>query len=593
MTSPTPPPPSNPVPNLRLWPGVIGAAVIVAGRYLLPWVLPDSAGIAVLTGLLAAVWVVGWWLFASRAPGVERLAAVIWMAVGLWGTSRLVHPSIANGMMGLLLPFYGLPALALALVAWAGATRTWVPFARRLSLALCVATVCAAFLLLRTDGMTGGSGSEFRWRWTPTAEERLLATAPDSPTPGSSAPRPAPASTGPAGGASPGTAVWPGFRGARRAGQAPDVRIGTNWVATPPGLLWKRPVGPGWSSFAVDGDLFYTQEQRGEEEVVACYRVGTGEPVWTHRDRTRFWESNAGAGPRGTPALAHGRVYALGATGVLNALDARTGAPVWSASPVTDTGSRMPEWGFSGSPLALDDTVVVATSGRLAAFGAADGKPRWLGPDGRGAGYSSPHAATLGGQLQVLLVSGKGITGVRPSDGTVLWQHDWPGDAIAQPALTPDGDVLLGSGSGIPGLSTGLRRLAVENTAAGWTAMERWTSRQLRPYFNDFVVHAGHAYGFDGGLLACLDLADGRRAWKDGRYGSGQLILLPEQGLLVVISERGDVALVPAAPDAYRELGRIPAIAGKTWNHPALAGDILLVRNSEEMAALRLPRAER
>lgn len=349
-------------------------------------------------------------------------------------------------------------------------------------------------------------------------------------------------------------------------------------------------MGPGWSSFAVDGDLFFTQEQRGDDEVVACHRIDTGEPVWSHRDPARFWESNAGAGPRATPALAHGRVYALGATGILNALDSRTGTRVWSCSPAADTGSKRPEWGFSGSPCVLDDLVVVATAGRLAAYDASTGRLRWLGPEGRGSGYSSPHAATLGGQLQVLLVSGKGITAVRPSDGSVLWQHDWPGDAITQPAVTSDGDVLLGSGSGIGGSSTGLRRLAVESKAAGWTVRERWTSRQLRPYFNDFVVHEGHAYGFDGGLLACVALADGRRSWKDGRFGSGQMVLLPGQGLLMVISERGEVALVAASPEGFRELGRIPAVAGKTWNHPALAGDVLLVRNAEEMAALRLPR---
>ena len=135
---------------------------------------------------------------------------------------------------------------------------------------------------------------------------------------------------------------------------------------------------------------------------------------------------------------------------------------------------------------------------------------------------------------------------------------------------------------------TGVRRLAVALGAGGWSAEERWTSVGLKPYFNDFVIHEGHAFGFDGGILACIDLADGKRKWKGGRYGHGQLILLPAQDLLLVLSEKGELALVAATPDQFRELARIPAIEGKTWNHPVLVGDELLVRNGQEMAAFRL-----
>ena len=137
-------------------------------------------------------------------------------------------------------------------------------------------------------------------------------------------------------------------------------------------------------------------------------------------------------------------------------------------------------------------------------------------------------------------------------------------------------------------MGLGIRRLAVAYGAGGWTVQERWTSAGLKPYFNDFVVHEGHAYGFDGSILSCIDLADGKRKWKGGRYGSGQLVLLPEQHLLLVISEDGELVLVAASPDQFREVSRFAAINGKTWNHPVLVNNVLLVRNGEEMAAFRL-----
>jgi len=131
-------------------------------------------------------------------------------------------------------------------------------------------------------------------------------------------------------------------------------------------------------------------------------------------------------------------------------------------------------------------------------------------------------------------------------------------------------------------------RVTVAHGPGGWTVQERWTSIGLKPYFNDFVVHNGHAFGFDGSMLASIDLVDGRRKWKGGRYGHGQLVLLADQNLLLVLSEKGELALVNATPDQFTELARFPAIKGKVWNHPVLVGDVLLVRNDQEMAAFRL-----
>jgi outer membrane protein assembly factor BamB len=258
---------------------------------------------------------------------------------------------------------------------------------------------------------------------------------------------------------------------------------------------------------------------------------------------------------------------------------------VWTRNAASDTGTKIPDWGFSSSPLVVDDRVIVAVSGRLAAYGLATGDLRWSGPEG-GASYSSPHLLTIGGVPQVLLLSGGGCTSVAPADGKVLWKHSLAGFSALQPTLTADGGVLVTNADAAGGAGT--HRLAVAQTPGGWTVEEVWTSNGLKPYFNDIVVHGGHAFGFDGGILACIDLQDGKRKWKGGRYGYGQLLLLADQDLLLVLSEEGELALVAATPGQFKEVARFPALDGKTWNHPVLTGDILLVRNDREMAAFRL-----
>jgi outer membrane protein assembly factor BamB len=615
--------------SLRLWPGVILAIMLVIARYLVPVIAPDAeigemplVVLAMISGVLFGVAIVIWWLVFSRAPWRERLAAVVLMILGVFVTRLVVHESIRGGHMGMMLVLYSVPVLALALVTWAVLTHRMPDAIRRATMAGAIVLACVPFTLIRTGGVIG-SGSELHWRWTPTPEERLLAHAKPEPVAVPPPPAPAPAAEPPAAavpadkpvnvspstpknaqvaGADAGTGTgsglamseretrveWPGFRGRNRDSVIRGVRINTDWSASPPAELWRKPIGPGWSSFAVSGNLLYTQEQRGEEELVSCYKVSTGEPVWSHRDPVRFYESNAGAGPRGTPTIAGDRVYAMGATGIVNALNARTGAKTWSRNAATDTGTAIPDWGFASSPLVVNDVVILAVAGQLIAYDAATGNQRWVGQSG-GTGYSSPHLATIDGVSQALLMRGSRTISVAPADGTLLWDHTAgpPATSIVQPALTPEGDVLIAGGDAMGG--TGMRRLAVTHGPDRWKVEERWHSRGLKPYFNDFVVHKGYAYGFDGSILSSIDLADGARKWKGGRYGAGQLLLLADQDVLLITSEEGELALVSATPDKFTEFARIPALNGKTWNHPVMVRDILLVRNGEEMVAFRLP----
>ena len=197
------------------------------------------------------------------------------------------------------------------------------------------------------------------------------------------------------------------------------VRINSDWNAAKPTQIWRRRVGPGWSSFAVAGELIFTQEQRGDYELISAYRLSTGEPVWRHQDAARFYEPAGGAGPRGTPTVHDGRVYAMGATGIVNALDATTGARIWTRNAERDTGARRPDWAFAASPLVVGDVLVTAASGRLVAYDLTNGTPRWTQKTS-GGGYSSPHLATLAGVPQILLMNGGGITSVG-LDGSILW----------------------------------------------------------------------------------------------------------------------------------------------------------------------------
>jgi len=558
--------------SLRLWPGIIIVALQWLIRYVIPQFVPGTVEIGMLAGPAGWLLVALWWAFFSRAPRLERWAVVILMIMTIIATPFILHESIATGFQGAMFAIIATPYISLAFVTWAVVSPRLSEGTRRLTMVATVLVVCSAWALLRSDGITGSGGVEFTWRWTESHEAILLALNTDEPM--TSQPVHIPVDQ---------DAEWPGFRGPLRDGIVRGSQISTDWFAAPPREIWRRPIGPGCSSFAVLGTVLYTQEQRGDAEVVTCYTMNTGEPVWRHADKARFWDSHAGAGPRSTPAVSSGRVYTMGATGILNALDAADGTLLWSRNAATDLDAKIPEWGLASSPLVLNDMVVAAVTGTMIAYDLITGDQRWIGPDG-GKGYSSPHLLTIDGVDQILLMSETGATSLAPADGTLLWKHRWPKERIVQPTLIAEGELLISAGDGF-----GIRRIAVTHSSDGWTVEERWTSDELNPIFNDSVVHEGYAYGFDGLRLVCIDIADGQRQWK-GDHNGGQILLLAEQGLLLVLTEMGELVLIKATPDEYTELTRLQAIEGKTWNHPVLVDDVLLIRNTQEMAAYRLSR---
>ncbi len=563
---------SDKTPNrsLRLWPGISLAMALVIISYVIPNLIPNAEIIGIFGGFILGLGIIIWWAFFSRAQRIERWLAIVLMIVSVAMISRFNHVSIATGGQGMMYFIFAIPLLTVLFVIWAVATRNFSDRIRRISMVSTIILASGWWLLIRTDGITGDFSVDLKWRWSKTAEEELLVNTEIVTLDPATLDISFPSET-----------EWPGFRGPNRDGIVKGIHIESDWKSNGPKEIWRKPIGPGCSSFAVNGDLLFTQEQRGEEEIVSCYYMKTGDPIWSHADKARFWDSHAGAGPRSTPTLHDGRIYTLGATGILNALDAMNGKLIWSRNPISDADVEHSGWGYSSSPLVVNDVVIVAAVGKLVAYDIETGKSLWMGPDG-GDSYSSPHLLTIDGIKQVLLMGGKGITSLDAVDGKVIWSYRWPVGVIVQPAVIDDGDILISYDEG-----RGLRRINVSKKSGEWLVEEKWTSSQLKPNFNDFVVHKGHAYGFNGPMLVCVNLDEGERMWRGGRYG-GQLILLADQDLLLILSERGELALVQAKPDRFKELARIKAIEGKTWNHPAMVGDILLLRNTQEMVAYQL-----
>ena len=379
---------------------------------------------------------------------------------------------------------------------------------------------------------------------------------------------------------------FPEYRGRRRDGVITGPALARDWIARPPRLLWKQPVGGGYAGFAVAGNLTVTIEQRGGDEAVVGYDTANGAERWLYSYPALFSERMGGDGPRATPTIVEGRVYSLGATGKLVCLDAVTGKRHWETDILE--GDNLP-WGMSGSPLVYDRFVVVspgkqgAAGHTLVAYDRTTGQKVWASGQAR-AGYSSPMLATLAGVRQILLFDGERLAGYDAGTGEELWHFDWQTNQdinVAQPLVLEGDRVFVTSGYGV-----GCAMLKLTYSDGRWEVRALWRKRTLRCKFTSPVALAGYLYGLDEGVLTCIDQEKGERKWIGRRYGHGQLLLSGD--LLVIMAETGELALVEANPAAFRELGRITVFEGKTWNCPALAGGKAYLRNDQEMAAYDL-----
>jgi outer membrane protein assembly factor BamB len=405
---------------------------------------------------------------------------------------------------------------------------------------------------------------------------------------------------------------YPRFLGNGYWAEVGNAALEPDWKSHPPEEIWRHEIGAGWSSFAVVGNYAVTQEQRGDDELVSCYRVDNGELVWTHSDPARFDPADfqgglGGIGPRATPTIHDGKVITQGATGIVNCLDAKTGELLWSHDTAVETGADVITWGKSGSPLVVDDLVIVSVgapndetarekfNSSLVAYDLESGDVRWAAGN-RQASYSSPIVATLAGERQIVMVNEQWITAHRVEDGKVLWEHPWADESdssatTTQPIPLSCNRLFLSKGYGV-----GSSLLEVTKSADGkYSIGPQWDlpiKRVMKTKFSNAVVRDGYVYGLDDVLLSCIDASTGEVQWKKRRqpeFGHGQIMLVGD--VILVLSETGELALVEATPQEYRELASIQALDSQdtTWNTPAFAPPFLLIRNAREVACYRLP----
>jgi outer membrane protein assembly factor BamB len=557
-------------PRIRLWPAATLAVVYWAFQLVVT--LNDMPIFArfmsnAMGGLAFLVLFLVLWLSNGTLSWKIRLSGLGAFLAGTAGAILLAHRTL-DPISFLMM---AVPPVLTAWTLWMFAARRLG--ARALPLAAALLLANGYFDLLRWDGLDGRLASSSSWRWTVTPEQTFLASKSSTPAPDRTTP-PWTLRSG----------DWPEFRGAQRDGVVRGIRLEKNWRDAPPEKLWRQAVGPGWSSVIVVDEHLVTQEQRGESEAVVCYEAETGKEVWVHAEEVRFSEGITGVGPRATPTFHQGKIYAYGANGILVCLDATSGKALWSAR-AREKSIPVPMWGYAASPLIVDGKVIVFVGGAkgIVAFDAASGAPAWS-REGGGESYSSAHLVTLRGKPQIVMQANKRMAGLLAADGALLWERTNPTPAsipMLQPHVTDEGSLLAST-------AQDLFLLDVREEGGKWTASDKWLSTRFRPSFDDFVVHDGHVYGLDDGILSCVKVATGERVWKKGRFGSGQVLLLADQSLLVVLSEKGELALAEARPEEPSEPFRFQAIDGKTWNHPVLVKDRIYLRNNTEMACYRL-----
>lgn len=381
---------------------------------------------------------------------------------------------------------------------------------------------------------------------------------------------------------------WPQFRGVNRDGVSAETGLPRSFPPEGPRVVWRRAIGEGFSAISVVGDRLYTMDSDGTTEYVLALEAVSGKEIWRVPAGPELIDS-MGNGPRTTPTLDGGMVYAMGSYGRLLALKAADGAKVWEVDFQQAFGAKRPNWGYAGSPLIDGDLLILEVGGKenrgVVAFEKATGKVRWGALEGDAA-YSSPVVMTIGGIKQYVVPrrADSQTVALRP-DGSVLWTHPGPFSVIASALFVPPDKVYVSGGDDAGAV---LMRIKTEGGKA--TVEELWKTRAMKNHFNNAVLVGDHLYGFDNATFKCLSVATGEQTWASRGLGKGSL-LAADGNLLIVLSDQGTLLLVEANSNAYTELARFQVMEGKAWTAPALANGRLYLRDHDEIVALDLKAA--
>ena len=376
-------------------------------------------------------------------------------------------------------------------------------------------------------------------------------------------------------------ASWPQWRGPNRDGISKETGLLKQWPAQGPALVWKASgAGAGYSSFSIANGRLYTMGLRGDREYVIAFDITNGKEVWATAHGTAF-RNDRGDGPRGTPTIDGDRIYALGGSGDLSCLDARTGKIVWTKNVLREFGASNIGWGISESPLVIGNKVLVNAGGRnasIVALNKENGAVIWKSQSDE-AGYSSAIALQVNGGTQVVFFTAERALGLDVNDGKLLWEYGRPANRTANVAtpIARGNRVFISSGYGTGG---GVVEIKADNKA-----QELYFTRDMSNHHSSSVLVGDYLYGFSDSILTAMKFDTGEIAWRDRSVGKGSLVYA--DGNLYCYSENGVIGLVEATPTGYHEQGRFRIQQGElpTWTHPVVVGGRLYLRDQDTIYA--------
>ena len=394
---------------------------------------------------------------------------------------------------------------------------------------------------------------------------------------------------------------WPQWRGPNRDGVSDEVGLLKEWSSNGPTMLWKIPLGEGFSGISVSQGRVYTMFSKGNDEFIVCLDATDGQEIWRFRSDKNYHEGQGGNGPRATPTIDGDLLFTISAHGKLYALNATSGQEIWSHDLQQKFGSKMPRWGFSTSPLVEGELLLVEVGGKgkksIVAFNKNSGDVIWSSHKDK-LGYSSPIAITVKGVRQIICFTGTKLVSVSPTDGTIYWQYPWKTGYdvnAATPVFIPPDKVFISSGYDKGAAVLQMRvflspdddRAATEQISENRGIVrikEIWKNRKMKNQFASSVLHENYLYGFDNSILKCIEADTGEEQWKTRGFGKGTVILA--DGHLIILSDRGKLGLAEATSAGYIEKATAKVLSGLCWTAPTLANGKLYLRNEEEMICL-------